>query len=74
MMLKPDLLKAKNWIFPKNWSKRDYQYRIVENCLFENTLVVIPTGLGKTFIAGVVMLNCALLNIPALTVSQRPLP
>lgn len=27
--------------------------------IIENTLVVLPTGLGKTFTAGPVMLNCA---------------
>jgi ATP-dependent DNA helicase MPH1 len=58
MRLKPDLLEAKHWIFPTNRSKRDYQFNIVRHCLFENTLVALPTGLGKTFIAGVVMLNC----------------
>ncbi|KAF5337243.1 hypothetical protein D9611_003241 [Ephemerocybe angulata] len=53
----PDLLEAKHWIFPTNRAKRDYQYNIVKNCLFDNTLVALPTGLGKTFVAGVVMLN-----------------
>nr|VWO96633.1 ATP-dependent RNA helicase CshA (EC [Ganoderma boninense] len=50
-------LAAKTWIYPLNKPKRDYQYNIVKKCLLENTLVALPTGLGKTFIAGVVMLN-----------------
>lgn len=58
MKLKPDLLEAKHWVYPINRPKRDYQYNIVKNCLFNNTLVALPTGLGKTLIAGVVMLNC----------------
>ncbi|KAI0932449.1 hypothetical protein AcW1_000425 [Taiwanofungus camphoratus] len=57
MKLMPDLLAAKRWIYPLNQPKRDYQFNIVKHCLFENTLVALPTGLGKTFIAGVVMLN-----------------
>ena len=60
MKLKPDLLEAKHWIYPINRPKRDYQYNIVKNCVFDNTLVALPTGLGKTLIAGVVMLNCML--------------
>ena len=58
MKLKPDLLEAKHWIYPLNRPKRDYQFNIVKHCLFDNTIVALPTGLGKTFIAGVVMLNC----------------
>ncbi|KAI1797687.1 P-loop containing nucleoside triphosphate hydrolase protein [Ganoderma leucocontextum] len=57
MKLYPDRLAAKTWIYPLNKPKRDYQYNIVKKCLLENTLVALPTGLGKTFIAGVVMLN-----------------
>ncbi|KAF9535565.1 hypothetical protein CPB83DRAFT_841976 [Crepidotus variabilis] len=57
MKLEVDLLEARHWIFPTNRSKRDYQFNIIRHCLFENTLVALPTGLGKTFIAGVVMLN-----------------
>ncbi|KAJ7042488.1 hypothetical protein C8F04DRAFT_1076096 [Mycena alexandri] len=57
MKLRPDLLEAKHWIYPLNQQKRDYQYNIVKHCLFDNTIVALPTGLGKTFIAGVVMLN-----------------
>ncbi|TFK41383.1 hypothetical protein BDQ12DRAFT_679374 [Crucibulum laeve] len=57
MKLQPDLLEAKHWIYPTNKPKRNYQFNIVKNCLFDNTIVALPTGLGKTFIAGVVMLN-----------------
>ncbi|KAI0321123.1 hypothetical protein OF83DRAFT_1051753 [Amylostereum chailletii] len=57
MKLQPDMLEVKHWIFPLNNPKRDYQYNISKHCLFDNTLVALPTGLGKTFIAGVVMLN-----------------
>jgi len=48
----------KTWIYPTNLGPtRDYQYSIVKNGLFHNTLVALPTGLGKTFIAATVMLN-----------------
>jgi len=63
MKLQPDLLAAQRWIFPLNRPKRDYQFNISRNCLFDNALVALPTGLGKTFIAGVVMLNCELLSL-----------
>lgn len=36
---------------------RTYQLSIVKTALFNNTLVCLPTGLGKTFIAAVVMYN-----------------
>ena len=45
------------WKYPVDFPQRDYQYNIVQEALFQNTLVALPTGLGKTFIAGVVMLN-----------------
>ena len=48
----------KTWVYPENLGAiRDYQYSIVKNGLFNNTLVALPTGLGKTFIAATVMLN-----------------
>ncbi|KAI9206276.1 P-loop containing nucleoside triphosphate hydrolase protein [Polychytrium aggregatum] len=47
----------KTWIYPTNKSIRDYQLNIVSKALFVNTLVALPTGLGKTFIAAVVMYN-----------------
>lgn len=36
---------------------RSYQFDIIKTCMKENTLVCIPTGLGKTFIASVLMYN-----------------
>ena len=45
------------WIYPTNYPIRDYQFNIVQKSLFTNTLVCLPTGLGKTFIAAVVMYN-----------------
>lgn len=48
----------KKWIFPLNVGTiRDYQYNIVHKALFNNILVALPTGLGKTFIAAAVMMN-----------------
>lgn len=34
-----------------------YQLAITKTALFTNTLVALPTGLGKTLIAAVVMYN-----------------
>ncbi|CAI9754308.1 unnamed protein product [Fraxinus pennsylvanica] len=48
---------AKTWIYPVNIPRRDYQFSITRTALFSNTLVVLPTGLGKTLIAAVVMYN-----------------
>ncbi|XP_042638155.1 Fanconi anemia group M protein [Orycteropus afer afer] len=45
------------WIYPTNSPVRDYQLHIARTALFCNTLVCLPTGLGKTFIAAVVMYN-----------------
>uniref|UniRef100_A0A182MZK6 Fanconi anemia group M protein n=1 Tax=Anopheles dirus TaxID=7168 RepID=A0A182MZK6_9DIPT len=46
-----------SWIYPMNYPIRQYQFAISKAALFKNTLVVLPTGLGKTFIAAVVMYN-----------------
>ncbi|UJR35445.1 hypothetical protein I4U23_028201 [Adineta vaga] len=52
-----DRQSGRIWIYPTNYEKRDYQYKTVHAALFQNTLVILPTGLGKTFIAAVVMYN-----------------
>ncbi|XP_033164467.1 Fanconi anemia group M protein [Drosophila mauritiana] len=52
-----DMATGNNWIYPNNLPLRSYQQTIVQSALFKNTLVVLPTGLGKTFIAAVVMYN-----------------
>ncbi|XP_034432232.1 Fanconi anemia group M protein isoform X1 [Hippoglossus hippoglossus] len=52
-----DSSSAKVWIYPTNYPLREYQLKISEAALFHNTLVCLPTGLGKTFIASVVMYN-----------------
>ncbi|VDI57127.1 fanconi anemia group M protein [Mytilus galloprovincialis] len=52
-----DRVAGKLWIYPTNYSVREYQYNIVGKALLKNTMVTLPTGLGKTFIAAVVMYN-----------------
>jgi ATP-dependent DNA helicase MPH1 len=53
-----DLEAIQTWVYPTNLGAiRDYQYSIVKNGLFNNMLVALPTGLGKTFIAATIMLN-----------------
>ncbi|KAJ1456974.1 P-loop containing nucleoside triphosphate hydrolase protein [Pelagophyceae sp. CCMP2097] len=45
------------WEFPSNYPIRQYQVSIVKEALLKNTLVCLPTGLGKTLIAAVLMHN-----------------
>ncbi|XP_036140271.1 Fanconi anemia group M protein [Monomorium pharaonis] len=52
-----DLSAGNTWIYPENYPVRQYQYNIVKSALYRNTMVCLPTGLGKTFIAAVVMYN-----------------
>jgi hypothetical protein len=50
---------AGEWIFPRDerYPKRRYQFDIAQTAVLHNTLVGLPTGLGKTLIAAVVMFN-----------------
>ena len=52
-----DVEARRTWEYPVQSDKplRKYQYDIVHRALFDNTLVSLPTGLGKTFIAACVM-------------------
>jgi ERCC4-related helicase len=52
-----DRENARSWVFPSAMHVRAYQFAIVRRALTRNTLVCLPTGLGKTLIAAVVMLN-----------------
>ncbi|XP_060063063.1 Fanconi anemia group M protein-like [Ylistrum balloti] len=52
-----DKFAGKSWIYPTNYPVRDYQFNISQQALYKNTMVTLPTGLGKTFIAAVVMYN-----------------
>ncbi|KAI5962093.1 MPH1 [Candida pseudojiufengensis] len=52
-----DFNELKTYIYPTNFEVRDYQYNIVRKAFYDNLLVALPTGLGKTFIASTVMLN-----------------
>lgn len=52
-----DYEAAHEFVYPTNYPVRDYQLAITEKALYHNTLVSLPTGLGKTLIASVVMYN-----------------
>ena len=45
------------WIFPTNVTERAYQFEMSSVAVRHNTLVSLPTGLGKTLVAAVVMFN-----------------
>jgi MoxR-like ATPase len=53
----PRRFAAKTWVYPAGVSERAYQLSIIRTALLNNTLVCLPTGLGKTLIAAVVMHN-----------------
>lgn len=52
-----DLVEGGTWHYPTTFELRNYQFVISERCLYQNCLVCIPTGLGKTFVAAVVLHN-----------------
>lgn len=53
-----DSLARRTWHYPVIYNnERNYQKRIIESALKKNTLVCLPTGMGKTFIGLVVMYN-----------------
>ena len=45
------------WVYPEGVPERSYQIEIIRSALLNNVLVCLPTGLGKTLIAAVVMHN-----------------
>ncbi|KAL1500502.1 hypothetical protein AB1Y20_013159 [Prymnesium parvum] len=53
----PDPAALCTWLFPSSVDFRPYQHAIARAALLENTLVSLPTGLGKTLIASVVVHN-----------------
>eukprot|EP00741_Cyanophora_paradoxa_P021381 tig00021350_g20640.t1 len=55
--VQPDLSKMGTFVYPVDFPKREYQFEMATAAIKANTLVALPTGLGKTFIAGVVMYN-----------------
>ena len=50
---------SSTWIYPLSdkYPERNYQVQMSHSSLLQNTLVSLPTGLGKTLIAAVVMYN-----------------
>ena len=48
---------AAHWVYPEGVPEREYQISAIASALMRNTLVCLPTGLGKTLIAAVVMHN-----------------
>lgn len=64
--------KLRHYVYPTNYEERDYQFDIVKKALFENVLCAVPTGMGKTFIAGTVMLNYFLWTLSSKIVFMAP--
>ena len=52
-----DPVAVQTYVYPGQLIRRDYQYQMARDALTTNSLVCLPTGLGKTLIAAVVMYN-----------------
>lgn len=52
-----DILTSNTMIYITNYELRDYQLQMVTSAIHSNTLICIPTGLGKTFIGAVLIAN-----------------
>ncbi|CAD8113807.1 unnamed protein product [Paramecium sonneborni] len=48
---------SKIWLYSLQNEFRLYQFTIVQSTFYYNTMVCLPTGLGKTFIASMAILN-----------------
>ncbi|OAF65150.1 hypothetical protein A3Q56_07141, partial [Intoshia linei] len=48
---------GETWLYSKDKEFRTYQYNIARTGLLHNSLIVLPTGLGKTFIASIIIYN-----------------
>lgn len=59
--IKEDLADNSSILNSNNLEVREYQLKIAEECITKNSLVVLPTGLGKTIIA--VLVTSKILNI-----------
>lgn len=57
--LYPELSSSSShtFMYMRNFDTRDYQIEISLSAVTQNTLIVIPTGLGKTFIAAMLIIN-----------------
>lgn len=51
------------WVYPTNKPVRKYQRDIVETCIFHNTLVTLPTGLGTILLYSSLLFSKASLLI-----------
>jgi hypothetical protein len=51
------VLLCRTWLYPAVPPPREYQFHIAWTATLHNTLACLPTGLGKTLIAAVVMYN-----------------
>ena len=52
-----DHTTSDTFIYISNYTRRNYQYEIAISAVTANTLIIIPTSLGKTFIAALLILN-----------------